>query len=105
MEVTFDLAVLLWIAGAIITFATAIGIVYKVAMKLTNTEKIQHIEECIHNDNKRLNSLEQDIKEIKDNQKVILHSVYVMLQHFATNNGKEEIKKELDKMVNYMTDR
>ena len=105
MTVTLDLAVFVWVAGSIVTFAAAIGIVYKAGRKLTNSDKIQHIEDCLDNDKKRLDTLDDDIKEIKQDQKVILHSVFVMLQHFATNNGKEELRKELDHMVEYMAEK
>ena len=105
MTVTIDFAVFLWVAGGIITVATALGILHKAAKKLTNSDKIQHIEQCLNNDKTRLDSLDSDIKEIKEDQKVILHSVFVMLQHFATNNGKEEMKKELEHMMEYMANK
>lgn len=105
MEITLDLAVLVWVAGAIATVSAAIGIIYKAAKKLTNVDKIQHIEGCLDRDKKRLDSIDKDIREIKNDQKVILHSVFIMLQHFATNNGKEEMKAELDKMMEYMTNK
>ena len=105
MTVTLDLVAFVWVAGSIVTVATAIGIIYKAAKKLTNVDKIKHIEGCLDRDKKRLDAVYKDIKEIKEDQKMILHSVYVLLQHFATNNGKEEIKKELDNMMEYMTNK
>ena len=100
--VTLNLVTVVWIAGAIATVSAAIGILYKAAKKLTNYDKIHHIEDCLDKDKKRLDAIDKDIKEIKEDQKVILHSVFVMLQHFATNNGKEELKKELNEMMEYM---
>lgn len=105
MVVTVNLVAFVWVAGAIVTVTAALGIVYKAVKKLTNVEKIQHIDECLDRDKKRLDAIDDDIKEIRDDQKVILHSVFIMLQHFATNNGKEEMKEELNKMMEYMANK
>ncbi len=102
MTVTLNLVAVVWVAGAIVTVASAIAIIYKVVNKVANTEKIKLIKDKLDRDEKRLDDIDQDIKEIKSNQKVMMHSVYVLLEHFATNNGKEEIKKELDRLVEYV---
>lgn len=83
--------VIVAVGGAAVYIAKAIG----AAMKPTNELKkeMQKHTKYLENDERRLDEHDQILREIKEDQKMMLKSLHLLLTHAETGNNTGEVKK------------
>lgn len=92
------------VIGAAITY------IYKAivaARKPGDTIKgqFEDIGKKLDRDNKRIISLEEELKDLTKIQPMILRSLYVILQHMRTDNNTGEIAKQEAEINDYLFNR
>lgn len=65
-------------------------------------EKIKRHDEMFDNDNKRLNELEKEQKEMKEAQQVLMKSMLALMSHAIDGNHTEDLRLARDDMQNYL---
>lgn len=64
--------------------------------------KIKRHDEMFDNDNKRLNELEKEQKEMKEAQQVLMKSMLALMSHAIDGNHTEDLKMARDDMQEYL---
>lgn len=92
--------VIVAVGGAAVYIAKAIG----AAMKPTNELKkeMQKHTKYLENDERRLNEHDQISREIKEDQKMMLKSLHLLLTHAETGNNTGEVKKGKEELEQYI---
>lgn len=96
------------VCGIIAIIGGAVGYLYKGYKALSKpheevNEKLSNDYEDIRTLERRLDDVEKDISELKEANKLIMKSLYQMLDHFETQNntgGMRESKNELFAFLN-----
>lgn len=65
-------------------------------------ERLKRHEEMFNNDNKRLNELEKEQKEMKEAQQVLMKSMLALMSHAIDGNHTEDLKMARDDMQEYL---
>lgn len=88
------------VGGAAVYIAKAIG----AAMKPTNELKkeMQKHTKYLENDERRLDEHDQILREIKEDQKMMLKSLHLLLTHAETGNNTGEVKKGKEELEQYI---
>ena len=99
MEFTITTTQILWVC----TFIGALWGLIKILkeMKKPNEELKQNVEEharMLAKDNKR-------IKDIEESNSMILHSLFVIINHDITGNGIDKLKDQRDKLEKFLSSR
>lgn len=73
-------------------------------MKPTNELKkeMQKHTKYLENDERRLNEHDQILREIKEDQKMMLKSLHLLLTHAETGNNTGEVKKGKEELEQYI---
>lgn len=92
--------VIVAVGGAAVYIAKAIG----AAMKPTNELKkeMQKHAKYLENDERRLDEHAQILKEIKEDQKMMLKSLHLLLTHAESGNNTGEVKKGKEELEQYI---
>lgn len=92
--------VIVAVGGAAVYIARAIG----AAMKPTNELKkeMQKHTKYLENDERRLDEHDQILREIKEDQKMMLKSLHLLLTHAETGNNTGEMKKGKEELEQYI---
>lgn len=91
------------ICGSFTTICVAAGWLIKIIRGARKPS--QDVNKKLDNDNKRLNELEEDMKEIRTILPMLLRSQYVILQHMRTNNSTGKIAEAEEEINNYLFNR
>ena len=65
-------------------------------------DKLKRHDEMFDNDNKRLNELEKEQKEMKEAQQVLMKSMLALMSHAIDGNHTEDLKMARDDMQEYL---
>ena len=65
-------------------------------------EKIKRHDEMFDNDNKRLNELEKEQKEMREAQQILMESMLALMTHAVDGNHKEELMLARDNMQKFL---
>lgn len=65
-------------------------------------DKLKRHDEMFDNDNKRLNELEKEQKEMKEAQQVLMKSMLALMSHAIDGNHTEDLKLARDDMQEYL---
>lgn len=65
-------------------------------------ERLKRHDEMFDNDNKRLNELEKEQKEMKEAQQVLMKSMLALMSHAIDGNHTEDLKMARDDMQEYL---
>lgn len=87
--------------GQIVSFLAVLVVLWGYVKTLTKPvsdfkKRLDTIEAHQDNDNKRLN-------ELKDDNKILLQSVLVLIRHSEDNNHTGELKETEDKIIKYLS--
>lgn len=100
--------------GTLLYIATSIGVIWsafksiKEAKKAVskpfedNEERMKHIENCLDNDKKRIDNLEENQSRIGEDVQQLLSATVVMLSHMEDGNNTGEIKKKHNELEEYI---
>lgn len=91
------------ICGSFTTICVAAGWLIKIVQGARKPSK--DVNKKLDNDDKRLNELEEDMKEIRTILPMLLRSQYVILQHMRTNNSTGKIAEAEEEINNYLFNR
>ena len=65
-------------------------------------DKLKRHDEMFDNDNKRLNELEKEQKEMKEAQQVLMKSMLALMSHAVDGNHTEDLQMARDDMQEYL---
>ena len=78
----------------------------KLSAPLENLEKrLDHHDECLAKDKKRLDELEGQLKTNNSSTNLLLKAMMTILAHLETNNNTNEMKQMRKDIENYLIDR
>lgn len=110
MTITLSWATLIVLASGI----TVIGAAWKTikeAQKALNkpkeelSDKLKHYDECLANDKKRLDEIEDALEREKKDNEVVLKTLKEIIKHLRTKNNTDEMKKVEENIDNYLIER
>lgn len=105
--ITFTVADVLWLCGAICTIAAAIAVFYKAVAKAQEPEHVQNqrldalekkvdkFAEFFDRDNKRLNSLDEG-------NRVTQQALLALMSHAINGNDTEKLTRAKDDLESYL---
>lgn len=87
--------------GQIVSFLAVLVVLWGYVKTLTKPvadfkKRLDTIEAHQDNDNKRLN-------ELKEDNKILLQSILVLIKHSEDNNHTGELKETENKIINYLS--
>ncbi len=68
-------------------------------------DKVNKHDKKLEDDFKRMNELEDSMKDIEESNKIICKSLFVLLNHEVTGNGVDKLKAQRDALEQFLIDK
>lgn len=107
MNIEISWATVLYIASSIGVIWAALKCISEAKKVVSkpfeeNEERLNHIELCLDNDNKRIDNLEERQTFVAEDVRQILSATVVMLSHMEDGNNTNEIRKKHNELEEYI---
>lgn len=109
-EITFNLDTLLWIAGFIVAIGGAVAILAKWASPIVQPYKdalsdVKELKKRKLSCDEKFENDHRQLMEMKENDKMIMKSVILLLKHAETGNCTGEVAAGRKELEDYLIDK
>lgn len=105
-DVTTTVNTILAFFGALVCISGGVSVIIKMLSPFRKLKKqVEEHEDKLKDDFNKFKEMNDAIAEVEYSNKVILQSLVVIMNHEATGNGIEKLKKQKDKLEQYLIDK
>lgn len=92
--------------GALICISGGVSVIVKMLSPFRKLKKqVEEHEDKLKDDFNKFKTMNDTIAEVEQSNKVILQSLVVIMNHEATGNGIDKLKKQKDVLEQYLIDK
>lgn len=105
-DVTTTVNTILAFFGALICISGGVSVIVKMLSPFRKLKKqVEEHEDKLKDDFNKFKTMNDTIAEVEQSNKVILQSLVVIMNHEATGNGIDKLKKQKDVLEQYLIDK
>lgn len=105
-DVTTTVNTILAFFGALVCISGGVSVIVKMLSPFQKLKKqVEEHEDKLKDDFDKFKTMNDTIAEVEQSNKVILQSLVVIMNHEATGNGIDKLKKQKDALEQYLIDK
>lgn len=105
-DITITINTILAFFGVLVCISGGVSVIVKMLSPFRKLKKqVEEHEDKLKDDFNKFKAMNDTIAEVEQSNKVILQSLVVIMNHEATGNGIDKLKKQKDVLEQYLIDK